>query len=235
MAIYPTTNIFYRVFHLRVTDGETVLSGGTMFAVDVDERQYFVTARHIGQHIGSNGIQVMQNNMWVSHPATVVGHGRGEVDVTVITLQNPLIPDESRFSLPLGTTGMTIGEEMMFLGFPAVYDPAMGFSLHHGFPLPLAKYARLSNLPQRDQPMWLDGHNNPGFSGAPLCFAPKENNELVVAGVVCAYMHSRGEVVSGRGEPAGLYVQENTGLMLAWDMAHCVEIIQSNPIGFKFT
>ena len=233
--MYPTSNIFYRVFNLRVTDGSTVLSGGTMFAVDVDGRQYFMTARHIGRHIGSNGIQVMWENQWVSYPAMVVGHGKGKVDVTVITLQDPLIPDENRFPLPLGSAGVKIGEEMMFLGFPAVYDPSMGFSMHHGFPLPLTKYARLSNLPKRDQPMWLDGHNNRGFSGSPLCFAPGKDNVLVVAGVVCAYMPSPEEVVSGGGEPAGLYVQENTGFMLAWDIWHCLEIIQSNPIGFEFT
>ena len=231
--MYPTSNIFYRVFNLRVTDGFTVSSGGTMFAVDVDDRQYFVTARHIGKHIGSSGIQVMSENQWVPHPATVVGHGKGKVDVTVITSPDPLIPGENRFPLPLGSAGIKIGEEMMFLGFPAVYDPSMGFSMHHGFPLPLTKYARLSNLPQREQPMWLDGHNNRGFSGAPLCFAPSGNNDLVVAGVVCAYKPSTEEVVSGNGEPAGLYVQENTGFILAWDIRHCVEIIHSNPIGFE--
>ena len=129
---------------------------------------------------------------------------------------------------------MAIGAEMMFLGFPAVYDPSMGFSLHHGFPLPLTKFARLSNLPTIDQPMWLDGHNNRGFSGSPLCFTPDRDNTIVVAGVVCAYKPTREVVVSGHGEPAGLYVQENTGLMLAWDIHHCLEIIHSNPIGFEF-
>ncbi len=226
--MYPTTNIFNRVFNLRVVDGSTVLSSGTMFTIDVENRHYFVTARHIGEHIGISGIQVMSENQWVSYSATVIGHGKGKVDVTVIEISEPLLSDKDRFPLPLGSGGITIGEEMMFLGFPSVYDPSMGFSLHHGFPLPLTKYARLSNLPTREQPMWLDGHNNLGFSGAPLCFKPSKSNELTVAGVVCAYMPSQEEVIYENGEPAGYYVQENTGFMLAWDIRHCIEIIHSN-------
>lgn len=206
-----------------------------MFTIDVDHRQYFVTARHIGEHIGSSGIQVMWKNHWVPHTATVVGHGKGKVDITVLALSDPLVPDDSRLPLPLRSEGIKIGEETMFLGFPAVYDLSMGFSMHHGFPFPLTKFARLSNLPKPEQPMWLDGHNNPGFSGSPLCFAPGRTNDLVVAGVVCAYMPSPEEVISATGEPAGLYAQENTGFMLAWDIRHCLELIHSNPIGIELT
>ena len=204
-----------------------------MFAIDVDGRQYFVTARHIAKHIGSSGIQVMRDNQWVSYQTTVVGHGFGNVDVSVIALPDCLIPDGSHFPLPLGMEGVIVGQEMMFLGFPGVYDPSMGFSLHHGFPLPLVKYARLSNLPTRDHPMWLDGHNNRGFSGSPLCFAPNRPNELVVAGVVSAYKPSVEPVVSSVGEATGLYLLENTGLMHAWDIQYCLDIVNSNPIGVR--
>ena len=204
-----------------------------MFAIDVDNRQYFVTARHIGELIGNSGIQVMRENQWVSYPVTVVGHGPGNVDASVITLPDCLIPDGSRFPLPMGMEGVIVGQDMMFLGFPGVYDPSMGFSLHHGFPLPLVKYARLSGLTMRNNPMWLDGHNNPGFSGSPLCFAPNQSNELVVAGVVSAYAFSKEPVVSSGGGTTGWYLQENTGLMLAWDIQHCLDIIKGNPIGLE--
>ena len=232
--MYPTTNIYYRVFNFRVTNNSEILSGGTMFAIDVDSCQYFVTARHIAKHIGSSGIQVMRDNQWVSYPAIVVGHGNGNVDVSVIALSDWLIPDGSRFPLPMGMDGAIVGQEMMFLGFPGVYDPSMGLSLHHGFPLPLVKYARLSGLHTPDHPMWLDGHNNRGFSGSPLCFAPNRPNELVVAGVVSAYQPSVEPVVSSGGEATGLYLRENTGLMLAWDIRYCLDIISNNPIGLKF-
>ena len=176
--MYPTSNVLHRVFNLRVrTNGENCISG-TMFAVDVDGRRYFVTARHIGKHIGSNGIQVMRNGDWVSYPAELVGHGSGKVDVSVMALPDSFIPNEPRFPLPMGFSGATLGEEMMFLGFPVVNDPSKGFSLYNGFPLPLVKYARLSAIPTPNYPMWLDGHNNPGFSGSPLCFAPNKANEL---------------------------------------------------------
>ena len=231
--MYPTTNVLYRVFTLRVLHEGKVVSGGTMFAIDVGDRQYFVTARHIAQEIGIDGIQVMSNDAWVSYPTTLVGHGKGEVDVSVITLSDALIPDESRFPLPTGSKGAILGQEMMFLGFPGVYDPSMGFSLHHGYPMPLVKYARLSSLPTTDHPMWLDGHNNRGFSGSPLCFSPGKANELFVAGVVSAYQPSVEPVIFPGGKETGLYLRENTGLMHAWDIRHCLDLINLNPVGFE--
>ena len=229
--MYPTSNVLYRVFSLRILANDAVVSGGTMFVIEVDGREYCVTARHIAAHIGDSGIEIMQHNNWVSYSAKLVGHGEGKVDVSVFALPSSIIPMEARFPLPMGTNGVRLGEEMMFLGFPGVYDPSLGFNLHNGFPIPLVKYARVSALPSPEGLMWLDRHNNRGFSGSPICFSPKNDNELVVASVVSAYSQSMEPIVSRGGDETGLYMRENTGLMLAWDIRHCVELARLNPIG----
>jgi len=154
--------------------------------------------------------------------------------VTVLAIPALTDIDDTHFSLPVTTEGIAVGQEMMFLGFPAIYNPLLGFSLHNGFPLPLAKYARLSTFPIENQPMWLDGHNNKGFSGGPLCFAPNGSNELKVAGVVTAYKPSLAEVVDEEGSESGQYALENSGFMLAWDVRYCRDIIKANPIGTPF-
>ena len=133
--------------------------------------------------------------------------------------------------------GTILGEEMMFLGFPGGYDTSTGFELHNGFPTPLVKYARLSTMPLQNHPMWLDGHNNPGFSGAPLCFTPDSNkpSELAVAGIVVSYNQTKRPVYTRDGGEAEMYIRENMGLLHAWDIRYALELIDSNPIGLEIT
>ena len=70
--MYPTTNILHRVFKLQliVNDDEgeeIIISGGTMFVIDVDNRQYLITARHIAERIDSRvQVQVWRNKGWNS-------------------------------------------------------------------------------------------------------------------------------------------------------------------------
>ena len=229
--MYPTTNIYHRVFNVLVADGPRVLDTGTMFVVEVDNREYCITARHIAEHIGGEGIKILRNDEWVSHPAIVVGHGEAKVDVSVIALRDVLVPNDGRFPLPLSSEGIIFGQEVMFLGFPDVYKPAQGLKLHSGFPLPLVKYARLSTTATLEYPMWLDGHNNRGFSGSPLCFTPNRPNEVCVAGVVTAYQGRKEPVYTENDEDTYLHILENTGLILAWDIKHALNLIRNNPIG----
>ena len=99
--MYPTTNILFRVFNVRVIDNAgQVLSGGTMFAIDLNSRQYFVTARHIAEHMMGRQVEVMRHGIWNPYDVEIVGHGGGGVDVSVITLPDHLIPKDSRFPLP---------------------------------------------------------------------------------------------------------------------------------------
>lgn len=236
--MYPTTNILHRVFKVRVIVGTgnemRVLSGGTMFVIDVDYRQYLVTARHVAMHINSAvQVQVWRNGSWNSIPVRIVGHGEGDVDVSVLDANISLVPAESRFHLPTGSEGIILGQETMFLGFPNGYEVSKTLLLHSGFPMPLVKYARLAAMPQRDFPMWIDGHNNQGFSGGPLCFIRNGETDVRVAGVVVAYQYITRPVIYPDGSETEFLYQENMGLGLAWDIEHCTEIIDRNPIGLE--
>lgn len=150
--MYPTANILHRVFKIRLIvndNGEDIeVSGGTMFVIDVDNHQYLVTARHIAEHIDSRvQVQVWHNLKWNSIPVRIVGHGGGNVDISVLDSYISLIPAEYRFLVPLGLDGIILGQETMFLGFPTGYEALTSVSLDTGFPIPLVKYARLSAIP----------------------------------------------------------------------------------------
>ena len=90
--------------------------------------------------------------------------------------------------------------------------------------------------------IYLDAHANPGFSGGPVVFAPMGGSptELRVAGVVANYPASlqpvvdqnRNPITDPEGKPAGLYVQENPGIVVAIGIRHVIQLIEANPIGF---
>ena len=101
------------------------------------------------------------------------------------------------------------------------------------FRCPLVKYARLAAMPQLGFPMWIDGHNNQGFSGGPLCFIRSGEEDVRVAGVVVAYQFITRPVIYSDGRETDFVYQENMGLGLAWDILHCMEIIDRNPIGLE--
>ncbi len=240
MSLYPTYGILHRIFDIRIitiAGDESILSSGTVFAIEVDSRQYLITARHIAQNIASNTqVQLWHNGSWNSIPIRIVGHGGGNVDVSVLASTIPLVPVEyqqHQHSPVLDLGGIILGQKTMFLGFPSGYDPSTAYLLSTGFPMPLVKYAHLSAISTYDYPIWLDGHNNEGFSGSPLCFIDNDTNKMHIAGVISAYQHIPKPVFSLDGRETGLYHLENMGLGLAWDIRHCLDIMHQNPIGLQ--
>lgn len=227
--MFPTANILYRVFHVRTPSGK----GGTAFAVEIDGREYLVTARHIAVELAAGGMEVSRSGQWVNCDCDVVGHGQGHVDVSVLASSTCLLHRENPSSPPTTMAGIYLGQEVMFVGFPAGYDPVSSYQLHNGYPLPLVKYARLSSLPPEGHPMWVDGDVNPGFSGSPVCFLPDHNKpgELAIAGVVVAARDIRKPVYSAAGVETGQYVYESMGLGQVWDIQHVSDMVNANPIG----
>ena len=116
---------------------------------------------------------------------------------------------------------------------------AFGGDLNREFPFPLVKSGVLSGLGER-QPIteiWVDDHNNPGFSGGPLVFMPnnerfQSNGVYRVAGVISAYQISQLPVYNALGHQIGM-IPENSGILLAYNIKFAVDMIDANPIGCK--
>jgi len=162
-----TANVIHRVF--RIKYGQNV---GTGFAIDVDGRQYFVTAKHIVAPLVDKGqIEIFANGTWNTLPIQLVGHAT-DADVSVLTTDRRLTPSD----LPLEPTskGMAYSQEVFFLDFP--YNILSQFIFEgSGYPLPLVKKAIVSSFVKVGLYL-LDGHNNPGFSGSPVVFARDAGN-----------------------------------------------------------
>jgi hypothetical protein len=217
-----TASVIHRVFRIRVGAAE-----GTAFAVDVDQRQYLVTARHIAAGIvDGNRVDLFSNGGWIQSEVRLVGHGAGEEDVTVVSMDRQLAPPSLR--LPPTSTGLIYGQDAYFLGFPYGY---VGKYLlgPDGFPLPFVKKAVVSLF---DGARYLlDGHNNPGFSGGPLVFHQPPNMEFRIAAVISGFQATAEPVFAG-DQKTPLSYHYNTGIIVAYQIEAALRLISEKPIGF---
>ena len=76
-----TNNVIQRVFYLKY-GGST----GTCFTVDIDGKQYFITAKHVIDGLPDNGnIELLHDKKWNQYKIRLVGHS-STADVSVFTL-----------------------------------------------------------------------------------------------------------------------------------------------------
>jgi len=220
------TNILQRTFRMKY--GESI---GTCFTIDLDNRQYIITARHVVEGIQtSDRISLQRHGQWRELSVRLVGTGSEDIDIAVmappqqISPTHPLIPT---------TQDLFLSQDVYFLGFPYGLQIDVGPELNSSYPLPLVKKGIVSSFEQRDgfySLMLIDGHNNPGFSGGPVYYSPIGTRESRVGGIISGYRYEW-EPVFYRQQDAGLRYQSNTGIIVAWSIRHAVTIIQNNPIG----
>lgn len=223
-----TSNVILRVFRVRHGSNEA-----TAFTLDVDNRQYIVTARHAVDSLRvSDTIDLFTHGAWSPQAVQLVGHASGVRDISVLAADHELTPP--RLIMEPTSKGVIYGQDVYFLGFP--YGLLSKFLLtEYGHPLPLVKRATVS-LFQTDEVFLLDGHNNPGFSGGPVVFTTPGSNEYKVFAVVSGYKSvDQGVFAGGRqvyadpGKP--LVVTYNTGIIVAWAIDFAVQLARDNPIG----
>ena len=221
-----TTNILQRTF--RIAYGN---DSGTCFTVDVDGRQYLVTARHVVRQIsGPSTVKIFHDGLWKELPIQLVGHGADDIDITVLSPPLQLSPTH-----PLHTTaaGLPISQEVFFLGFPygLATDPG---KLNDNFPIPFVKKGMVSALSfENSKIIYLDGHNNRGFSGGPIVYqrAVDKEGDMTVIGVVSGYLSKAEPVYDSHNQATHSYGY-NTGIIKSYSIAHATELIRANPIGF---
>lgn len=216
-----TANFIHRIFRIRCED-----SFGTAFTIDVDGRQYLVTARHVVQAFPfTSGLQIFGKGEWNTTEMRLVGHGNGEIDVSVFASTKPLTPA----SLPIvaSSDGLTYGQEVFFLGFP--YGILGNVVLtEHAYHLPMVKRATMSLF--AGEMYLLDGHNNPGFSGGPVLFGQPGKSPTNIGAVVSGYKSVREPVYQGSNK-TNLSYGYNTGIIVSYKIEAALELIRTNPIG----
>ena len=222
------TNVICRIFQLRWND-----KFGTCFTIDIDGKQYICTAKHCVEDFDSDYIEIFHEGTWKKLGVELAGYGSKDTDICVMSPEIQLSP-----SWPVIPTagGMLLGQDVFFLGFP------YGIRTEHGdfnrrFPVPLVKRATFSAMTKEKERniLFLDGHNNPGFSGGPVVFCEggKPGTDYRVASVISGYRFEPEKIIDDEGNETQYRYHSNTGIIISYNINHALDVIRNNPIGFE--
>jgi hypothetical protein len=205
---------------------------GTCFAIDVDDKQYVVTARHVVQGIATKDrIALMYDKQWKEVGCTLVGPTQDAIDIAVLALPNPLITGTS---LDIAGKKIFLSMDIYFLGFPCGFRMDAAHTLRAGYPIPMVKKGIISYFDWSDQKhtnYLLDGHNNPGFSGGPVVVTDiGQANDVSVIAVVSGYQ-SAAQPICHPDQATPPAVEYNAGIINAYSIRYALDLIMANPIG----
>ena len=215
---------YFRTFFIKA------VQYGTAFTINFEGSEYLITAKHLVDTTASAfNIRVFQNNAWVELYVSVLGHGKGDVDISVFSIPSQLSSTE--FTLTPAVREFALGQDVFFLGFPYKMWGDLG-SFLDGRPCAFIKRGTLSFYDKKENNvLYVDAINNEGFSGGPLLFYPPGRpRDLRVAGVVSKFKVEHEAVLDEQGEATEMRVPYNTGFLVAYGMTHVIEIIRSKEV-----
>jgi len=228
-ACLITSNILQRTFSIKHAEGT-----GTCFTIDVGDRQYLLTAQHVVEGlVAGTDILIQHAQEWKRCPISDVWFAPGGADMAVISPRVQLSP-----ALELdvsGSGGFSVSQEVYFLGFPYGYYTEAG-NLNNDYPIPFVKRGIISGFTKESnghQVIFVDGHNNPGFSGGPLVTTSTTHRQNLI-GVISGY-ESTEEPILLNGQPTGLNYTYNTGLVIAYGLELALNHIRANQSGAPIT
>lgn len=197
--------VIFRVFHIGTPKGT-----GSSVAVDIDGRQYLVTARHVVEHIVSGGtVQMMRHNTWSAVRVVELTNSEGMVDISLLALETVVV-SQPQLTLPIGSDGISLGQDVFFLGFP--HGRYGNIGMMQGWPLPFAKKAIVSNVTEPNEIIYLDGINNPGFSGGPVVF--RKDDKYRLASIISGYLPEKLETAQPHATNSGIIISYAADLVL---------------------
>lgn len=226
MLPYITANALQRVVRIQVVRKDKNAVTGTAFFIDVHGREYLVTAKHVlAERDPAAPICINHHGKWVAVQHRLVGDAPDGIDISVLALPARLVDPD--LSLPPTGGGLVISQEVYFLGFPFGMSSDIG-DLNNNYPLPFVKRATLSSFEHRNDllhKLYLDGINNPGFSGGPVVFF--HEGAFKVCGVIHGFEARPSPLFMG-GNRVEAYVSENTGIIHAFGIGYAVRIANAD-------
>lgn len=217
--------ILQKVFYIKYGNNT-----GTCFLVSIDSNDYLITAKHLFPPALPNksavDIEILRNNGWIKFKPNYLIHSNANIDIAVLDLKSN---DQKDNLFDIGSKGYYLSQECFFLGFPfgLKMDDNEG-KMNNGFPLPFVKKAIISSFISDTSHMtqiFLDGHNNPGFSGGPVVIANFEagsKHKMRIIGIISAYLNEEKIIKTPLGDFKN---SENSGIVLSYAFDHVVEII----------
>lgn len=179
-----TTNIIQRTFQL-LHNGHNA----SCYTIEKGHQQFLVSAAHVFD--GSPEVKeltIFEGGRWTQLQVEVAFNSVDAADTIVFKLPRDISP---RHPIEYGTAGIMLGGWAYFLGFPfGLRTP--GEKINNNYPLPFVKAGLVSSFNFERHgvcTIYLDGHNNKGFSGGPVVWIPPEDPKRIsIIGTVSGYM-----------------------------------------------
>jgi S1-C subfamily serine protease len=197
---------------------------GTAFAVDYESKLYIVTAKHVVAglpHVAAT-FQVMRPTGWEDfHTIRTLFPPSDDVDIAVFETDQVMTQP---FKIGVEEAG-TMGQQVWFLGFP--------YGLHSKFKNGEAPFIKRGTLSAVDAAnpdavvLYIDGFNNPGFSGGPIVYWSFEKHAYFIMGVVKGYREDTAKVIiNGQHVDTNLLV--NSGILVGYSITHAIQAIEQS-------
>jgi hypothetical protein len=217
------TEILQRTIFIKAGNEE-----GTAFAVDYLGKMYLVTARHVvtGLPESNATIQVWKEGQWKDyHTVKTIFPASGDVDIAVFETEEKVSqPYQVTTGQPTG--GVTMGQQVWFLGYPW----GLGSHFSGGKTAPFIKKGTMSAIDGSNPDavvIYIDGFNNPGFSGGPIVYWDFTKRAYGILGMVKGYRNDTAKVVvNGKQHDTQLLV--NSGILVAYSIDHAMKAIRHN-------
>lgn len=219
-----TRAILQSVYRIRIG-----LIAGSSFTIVHKEIQYIITAKHLFENAcfpNEATIEILHDGKYESLHVLIYYSCDSDVDIAVLKT-NPYYEILPKFENPTTSDRLTIGQDVYFLGFPYDYESLIIDFPDEKTPVPFVKKACASGFGRDKKLMYLDGMNNPGFSGGPVCFRELTKSPFKIAGVISGYRFDKKKVFYGDENETSLTIRENTGIINAFDIRFAIAIINN--------
>ena len=205
---------------------------GTAFTMECNHSQFLVTAKHMFGKLGfpkEGTIELLtEDGRYTPYEVDIRYPADSRVDIAVMRPKNHHHISEE---YPNRNTSewMIFGQDVFFLGFPYEYDELLLSFPDSKRPVPFIKKACFSGrFSDGHACMVFDGHNNPGFSGGPVCYKSMDapNGTMSITAVISGYRAEKQVVLDKNGRSTGSYVEFNTGIIFAYDIREAVNVAE---------
>lgn len=220
-AALPRIGLLEQVFRIHHADGI-----GSGFTVELNTRQYFVTAAHVVDGLEvSNILELTHRDGYVPCKVLEIRKPVADLDIAILRLDRKLYswPDAK-----YGVEGLYLGCECGFLGFPFGMS-ADGLPDAEGWPAPFLKKGCLAGSKAASNTgryFFLDGHNNKGFSGGPVFFVNTNTSATHIFGVVSAF---RTEAVEAENVRTRKEIMVNAGIVECHSIMPALDALRRLP------
>jgi Trypsin-like peptidase domain len=199
---------------------------GTAFKVDYQGKVFLITARHVvaGLPTSKATIQVWQEYIWKDyHTLRTIFPSSAEVDIAIFETEETV--SRPYDITPQGkSSGTTFGQQVWFLGYPL---EGLGFR-YKSATFPFIKRGTISGIDALDQDAivyYIDGFNNPGFSGGPVVYWNFVRHAYEIAAVVQGYREEAAKTMVN-GKQVDTQILVNSGILVAYSIDHAMKAIE---------